>query len=693
MSHLTVLEGDNLVLSSERYINRELSWLKFNSRVLEEAKNPRNPLLERLKFLAIFESNLDEFYMVRVSGLIEQEEAGVTDLTPDGMSPSEQLALIAEVAHKLRKEAGKLFQDRLLEELAQNGITIKQYTELSPRQKTDMRKFFENEVFPVCTPLAMHPSPTFPFISSRSLNLAVELDDADGEMRLARVKVPTVFPRAIRISKRGHEYVLLEDIIANNLETFFPGIAIKGSYRFRVVRDADIEIQQLEAADLFAMMEQTIRMRRFGAPVLLEIESTMPKAVEEFLCKNLELEREDIFRVDDLIGMDVLWELSAIDKAALRFPPHHPFVSEKLSNRDALFETVSARDVAVHFPFDSFRCVEEFVAAAANDPQVIGIKQTLYRVGTESPIVESLLDAANNGKQVAAMVELKARFDESNNLVWARALERAGVHVTYGFHEMKTHCKLCLIVRREGRKIRMYAFVGTGNFNPTTARIYTDIGIFTSDPEITQDISELFNFLTGFSRQQVFRKLLVAPLNLREGIIERIERETELHKKHGNGRIIFKLNALVDTEVIDALYEASNAGVQIDLICRGVCCLRPGVSGLSENIRVISVVGRFLEHSRVYYFDNAGVPDVLIGSADLMRRNLDRRIETLVGVRSDEIIGYLRDVVLDSYLRDNVQAWDLMPDGKYIRRQPAKGHEPHDAQRHLMSHPASKLLK
>ncbi len=692
MSHLVVDPGTDRP-ASERYINREFSWLQFNRRVLEEAKNPRNPLLERLKFLAIFESNLDEFYMVRVAGLIEQEQAGVTDLTPDGMTPTEQLALIADVAHRLRKEAGQVFETNLRPALEESGVVIKGYGELTAKQKRDMRKFFEDEVFPVCTPLAMRPSPTFPFISSRSLNLAVELDDGEGETRLARVKVPTVFPRVIRLSKRGFEHVLLEDIIANNLEAFFPGIGIKGCYRFRVVRDADIEIQELEAADLFALTEQTIRLRRFGAPVLLETESRMPKPVEEFLRKHLELEREDMFRVEGLIGLDAVLPLAGIEKPGLRFAPHHPYINERLVEHNSLFDVVSDHDVLVHLPFDSFKSVETFVAAAAKDPQVIGIKQTLYRVGTESPIVEALLDAANNGKQVAAMVELKARFDESNNLVWARALERAGVHVTYGFSELKTHCKLCLIVRREGKKIRLYAYIGTGNFNPTTARLYTDVGLFTCDPDITQDISELFNFLTGFSNQHTYRKLLVAPLNLRDAVIERINREAEKHREHGDGRIIFKLNALVDPEVIDALYSASNVGVQVDLLCRGICCLRPGVGGLSENIRVVSTVGRFLEHSRIFYFRNGGQQDVLIGSADLMRRNLDRRVETLVPVVSPEIMAYLHDVVLDAYMRDNVQSWELSATGEYARKQPQDGEAPFEAQTALMAEPATTLLR
>lgn len=675
--------------TASRYLNREISWLSFNRRVLEEANNPANPLLERLKFLAIFESNLDEFYMVRVSGLIEQFESGVTERSPDGLSPSEQLHAISKSAEPLRQKASSIFRDSLVPALHATAVNIRSYAALAPRHRKEMRTYFDQEVYPLCTPLILHPAQSVPFISNRSLNLAVEVSDGT-DVRLARVKIPAGTPRMVRVGKKRHDYVLLEEVIANNLQALFPGMQILGAYQFRVVRDADVEIRELEAADLISTIEETIRLRRFGDPVLLEHRVDMPAHVRALLMQMLRLDESDVFAIDGMLGMEAFWELAKIDRPDLRFPPHHPCTAEPLAHVRTLFETIGAHDVLVHHPFDSFRSVEEFVGSAERDPHVVGIKQTLYRVGSESPIVESLLSAAEDGKQVAVMVELKARFDESNNLVWARALERAGVHVTYGFRDLKTHCKLCLVVRREKDGMRQYAHIGTGNYNPSTARLYTDLGLFTCDEAITQDISELFNYLTGFSKQTKYRKLLVAPLNLREGILDRIEHESGLAKKGGKGRIILKVNSLVDPEVIDALYEASQEGVSVDLIVRGVCCLRPGVPGLSENIRVVSVVGRFLEHSRVYYFGNGGSPDVLIGSADCMRRNLDRRIEVLVPVEDEALIQLLRKRALDPYLKDTVRSWVLDANGDYHRRKPDG--EVFDAQEWLMNHPNTKDL-
>jgi polyphosphate kinase len=670
-----------------RYLNRELSWLEFNRRVLEEAANPQNPLLERIRFLAIFEANLDEFYMVRVSGLIEQFESGVLDISPDGLTPTEQLLAITRTAGPLRRRAANVYLEQLKPQLERAGIVIRPYSELNAKQLEEMKGHWEHEIFPVCTPLILHPAPSVPFISNRSLNLAVELSDGGSDIRLARVKVPTGTSRLVRLGKRKSEFVMLEEVIANNLQSLFPGVEILGAHLFRVIRDADVEIRELEAADLITVIEETLRLRRFGDPVLLQHQPSMPAHVHKTLLSLLKLDEDDVISVDGPLGFEALHELTKVDKPNLRFPPHLPYVPEPLAGYKSLFETIATTDVLVHHPYDGFRSVEEFVASAEKDPAVVGIKQTLYRVGTESPIVESLLDAAEEGKQVAAMVELKARFDESNNLVWARALERAGVHVTYGFQEMKTHCKLCLIVRREKDGMRQYAHIGTGNYNPSTARTYTDLGLFTCDPALTQDISELFNYLTGFSKQTRYRKLLVAPLNLREGILDRIRRETRLKRE---GRIILKLNALVDPEVIDALYEASGAGVKIDLIVRGICCLRPGVPGLSEGIRVVSIVGRFLEHSRVYYFENSGKPEVFIGSADCMRRNLDRRIEVLAPVENRALIDLIREKILLPCLQDNVRAWDLDAAGHY-HRCPHKKREPgFDSQSWFMEHPITK---
>jgi polyphosphate kinase len=675
---------------SGRYVNRELSWLRFNRRVLEEAANEDHPLLERLRFLAIFESNLDEFYMVRVSGLIQLSESRVDELSPDGLTAREQLEAITEMAGPMRGEAAALLADRLLPALREHGIVLKRFADLREPQQRHLGEFFSSQVFPLCTPLALDPAPTVPFISNRSLNLLVEVGEGEEALGLARVKVPSVLPRLVPLSKRG-EFILLEDLIAHHLHLLFPGVEIRGASLFRVLRDADVEIQELEAPDLIAAVEQTIRLRRFGDPVLLEVASAMPNRLRKRLLQLLDLDGSDLSVVEGTLGMDVLHEIAGLDRPDLRFPAHTPFMPEGFSSARSILMSVRRRDALVHQPFDSFRPIEEFVRSAALDPDVLGIKQTLYRVGTQSPIVEALSQAAEAGKQVAVAVELKARFDESNNLVWARALERAGAHVTYGFPEMKTHCKLCLIVRRERKGVRRYAHIGTGNYNPVTARLYTDLGLLTSDPDITQDLLDLFNYLTGFSRQSVYRKLLVAPLNLREGIIERIRREIVSHVRAGGGRIVFKLNSLVDPEVIDVLYEASDAGVEIDLIVRGICCLRPQTKGLSENIRVLSIVGRFLEHDRVYYFGNGGKPEAFIGSADLMRRNLDRRIEVLTPVERPDLISYLYHGVLESYLRDNQQAWVMGPDGAYVRRKPKSKEQKYDAQQALMEASALRI--
>lgn len=668
-----------------RYFNREYSWLQFNKRVLEEAQNPANPLLERLKFLAIFESNLDEFYMVRVSGLIEQYESGVVEPSPDGMTPNEQLELISKAALPLRQEAGVVWEKHIRPELESHGVRLLEYQALSPAKREEMDALFRQEIFPVCTPLILDPAPSVPFISNRSLNLAVVLHDDAGGQRLARVKVPDTAQRVIRTSKRRHDYLLVEDLIRHNLQHLFPGVTIAGAFFFRVIRDADVEIRELEAGDLIESIEQTIRLRRFGDPVLLEVEAAMPDSVKQSLMHLLNLENSDCFQINGIIGFDLFWQLATIDRPGLRFPAFVPQLAEPIATHQSLFATLQEQDVLVHHPFDSFRSVEEFISSAAKDPKVIGIKQTLYRVGSESPIVEALLAAAEAGKQVAVLVELKARFDESNNLVWARALERAGVHVTYGFPELKTHCKLCLVVRREPDGIRSYAHVGTGNYNPTTARLYTDLGLFTANPEITQDVAELFNYLTGFSKQRDYRRLLVAPINLRSEVLARIHREIGIQRKQGGGRIAMKLNSLVDPEIIEALYEADAAGVTVDLIVRGICCLRPGL-----HTKVVSIVGRFLEHSRILFFGNGGHADVFLGSADLMRRNLDRRIEVLAPVESPTLIVYLEELIA-SYLQDSSNSWALQPDGQYVRAaRPKRGG--FSVQQHFMTHPGSRLL-
>ncbi|MCW5890301.1 MAG: polyphosphate kinase 1 [bacterium] len=675
-----------------RYLNRELSWLEFNRRVLAEAESTKNPPLERCRFLSIFESNLDEFYMVRVSGLIEQVEGGVVEPSPDGLSPEEQLARIAALVPPMRHAASQVWTTELRPALAEHGVEVLPWAELTARRQSELRRWFEREVFPVCTPLVLDPAPSVPFISNRSLNLGVLVDDGGERPKLARVKIPTVLPRLVRVGRRGHVFVLLEDVVRRHLDHLFPDVPIVAAARFRVVRDADVEIRELEAGDLVDMIEETIRRRRFGEPVRLDVGEETTADVRDRLTALLELDAEDVNRIEGLLGLDVLGELADLSIPAARWPTHKAHAADAICRAEALFATVRRGDVLVHHPFDSFRSVEAMVEAAAADPAVIGIKQTLYRVGAKSPIVEALLEAAEEGKQVAVMVELKARFDESNNLEWARALERAGAHVTYGFPELKTHAKLCLVVRREAGGIRTYAHVGTGNYNPSTARLYTDIGLFTCDPDVTQDILELFNFLTGVSRQREYRRLLVAPVNLREGLLERLERE-RAHAETGRpARVVLKLNSLTDPELIDALYETAAAGAETDLVVRGICCLRPGIPGFSERIRVRSIVGRFLEHSRIYWFENGGTPEALIGSADVMGRNLDRRVETLVPITHPSLLRHIREGILQPYLDDSSNAWAMAADGTYRRCEPARGATPFSAQEWLIAHASTIAL-
>lgn len=673
------------------YINREASWIRFNARVLAEAENRDNPLLERLKFLAIFESNLDEFFMVRVSGLFEQEAAGDVGLTPDGLTPTQQIAMIHEMAEPMRQRANDVWRRQLLPGLTRAGVRILEFGDLPEAEKHLLEEHFMANIFPLCTPLLLHPSITFPFISNRSLNLAVELLDDNGP-KLARVKIPTVIPRTVPIPGRPGQFILLENLIANQLDKLFPGVEVVGAHLFRVIRDADVEIREIDAADLIDAVEKSLKLRRFGDAVLLEVQPQLAPESLHRLRKGLELDESDVVVVDGLLGLDVLWEFAKLDMPQHKNPPYVPFVSDKLGTPKDLFKAVKAGSVLVHHPYDGFRTVEQFVDSVASDHHVIGIKQTLYRVGSPSPIVQSLLNGSEEGKQVAVMVELKARFDESNNLEWARALERTGVHVTYGFSSMKVHCKLCLIVRKEADGIHSYVHIGTGNYNPSTARLYTDLGLFTSDPDICQDVTELFNYLTGYSKQTSYRKLLVAPLNLRDRILELIAQEIAAHRENGKGRIMFKLNSLVDPEVIDALYEASQAGVAVDLVVRGICCLRPHVKGLSDRIHVRSIVGRFLEHSRIYMFDNGGQPLCYIGSADMMRRNLDRRIEVLVPVEDPAHVAYLRDTVIEGCLRDTENSWELRANGTY-RRVSRNGQERMAVQTWLMDYPAARMAE
>jgi polyphosphate kinase len=683
------------------YFSRELSWLEFNSRVLHEALDDRTPLIERLKFLAIFSSNLDEFFMVRIAALKEQVEAEVSKLSIDGKTAFEQLELVGDRLPPMVLQQHQHFEQVLRPELAHNGVYILDYIDLSQEQRAYLRQYFEEQIFPVLTPLAIDPSHPFPYISNLSLNLAVIVkDQVTGEEYFARVKVPKVLPRFITLPvgtqvNLAQEHptvwaaVPAEQVIAHNLEALFPGMAIQEYYPFRITRNADLEVEEDEVEDLMEAIEKELRKRRVGGSVVrMEVSSELPEAFRRLLIEEMELLPQDVYDVEGLLGLKDLMELMDIPLPALKDQVWKPAthlalkpvletdVDEDPSDRDETFFTVMRRqDLLVHHPYQSFTTsVQRFIEEAAHDEGVLAIKMTLYRTSGDSPIIKALIKAAENGKQVAALVELKARFDEANNILWARKLEKAGVHVVYGLSGLKTHTKLVLVVRREEGKIRRYVHIGTGNYNPKTARLYTDLGLFSARTELGEDLTDLFNYLTGYSRQSEYRKLLVAPVNLRNRMIEMIDREIQHCQAGRPGRIVAKMNALVDGRIIAALYRASQAGVQIDLIVRGVCCLKPGLAGISDNIRVMSLIGRFLEHSRVFYFHNGGDDQVYIGSADWMPRNLDRRVEAVVAVEQPELLKDLQEI-LAIMLADDRQSWDLQSDGSYIQRQPRQGHE------------------
>src|SRR6266571_4455453 len=674
------------------YINRELSWIEFNRRVFGEAKNSRHPLLERVKFLSIFDSNLDEYIMIRLAGLKDQLAAHVNSLSPDGLTAEEQLAAVRQVLAPLVQEVHHYWLNDLIPLLTEQHIHILDYEQLDKEQRAAMLSYFEREIFPVLTPLAVDPGHRFPHISNRSLNLAVVITDPVHDKRFARVKVPPTLPRLVPVpvsSESPHTvaFVWIEQVIAAHLSMLFPGFEVWESYPFRVLRDADIELQEDEASDLLEAIEQGIRERRFGSVVNLTVNPAMPPSIRSLLLDNLEITEEDLTIIDGHLGLAELMELYRLERQDLKDLPFTPRQPAALRKDQNLFTTIREHDILMHHPYDSFNSVVDFIRAAAYDPQVLAIKQTLYRVGTHSPVVKWLLEAVENGKQVAVLVELKARFDEENNIEWARALETAGVHVVYGLIGLKTHAKVALVVRREADGLRRYIHLGTGNYNATTARIYEDLCLLTCRPDIGADASDLFNSLTGYSRQNTYRKLLVAPTGMRQGMVERIEREIRMHEQQGNGRLIFKMNSLVDPEIIHILYRASQAGVSIDLIVRGICCLSPGVAGVSENIRVRGLVGRFLEHSRIFYFGNGGNEEIYLGSADMMQRNLDGRVETLFPIEDSVLRTAIREQVLDRILADTVNARELLPDGSYIHVQPEPGVPPFDSQAWFISHP------
>ncbi|MBW4537118.1 MAG: polyphosphate kinase 1 [Pleurocapsa minor HA4230-MV1] len=682
------------------YFNRELSWLEFNRRVLAEALDERTPLLERLKFLSIFSSNLDEFFMVRIAALKKQVAAGVSKLSMDGRTAQQQLEAITKVLTPMFQEQHRHFEKVLKKSLVKSGIHLLNYVDLNQEQRSYINSYFEDYIFPVLTPLAVDPSHPFPYISNLSLNLAVILKDPQIEHELfARVKVPKVLPRFIALPEelrqkyRGNAGVWtgvpIEQIVTHNLEYLFPGMNILESYAFRLTRNADLSVEEDEADDLLLAIEKELQKRRIGgSSVRLEVEASIPAELRSMIMQELSLEENDVYDVDGLLSLGDLISFLSLPLRDLKDEPWNSVLPGRLSrlqqeedestgDGENFFSVIRNGDLLVHHPYHSFsNTVLRFVTEAAYDPNVLAIKITLYRTSGDSPIVKALIAAAQNDKQVVALVELKARFDEENNILWAKKLENSGVHVVYGVAGLKTHTKITLVVRQEKEKIHRYVHIGTGNYNPKTAKLYTDLSLFSCREDLGADLTDLFNFLTGYSRQKSYRKLLVAPVNLRERMIEMIDREAENCRQGKTGRIVAKMNSLVDQPVIQALYEASQAGVEIDLIIRGICCLRPGLPKISDNIRVISIIGRFLEHSRIFYFHNNGEEEIYIGSADWMTRNLSRRVEAVTPIESPEIFRDLQEI-LGVMLADNRKAWELQSDGSYIQRKPHKGEDAH----------------
>ena len=687
--------------SPSLYINRELSVLEFQRRVLEEAQDDNNPLLERLKFLAIFGSNMDEFFMVRVSGIRKQVEARIMEVSPDGLTPPEVLSATRKVAHEMYGDALRCFTKKILPQLDKTGIHLLDYRKLSESQIKKVDDYFKEVIYPVLTPLALDPGHPFPHISNLSLNLAIVIRDKKGNEKFARLKVPNTLPRLVPIKRSSggvrkdgtiphhHYFVWLEQIIGANLASLFPGLEVVAAYPFRIIRDADLEIQELEAGDLLETMQQSVRRRKFGSVVQVEVYDSMPENIRELLIDNLEIRQNDVYVLSAPLGLSSLWQIyNDVERHDLKFPIHKavvPRVFEAATLAGDIFEAIKRENILLHQPYDSFNPVIDFLRAAARDPYVLAIKQTVYRVGQNAPVVEALLEASENGKQVAVLVELKARFDEESNIGWAQMLEEVGVHVVYGLMGLKTHCKITLVVRKEGDGIRRYLHLATGNYNAVTSRIYEDIGIFTCDEAMGSDATDLFNYLTGYSTKQDYKKLLIAPVNLRNGLEKLIRREIEHARAGRKAHLIFKVNSVVDPHIIELLYEASQAGLKVDLLVRGMCCLRPGLKGVSENIKVKSIVGRYLEHSRVFYFCNDGHEEIYMGSADLMRRNLDHRVEVVFPVESPEHIHYLRYQMLETYLKDNVRTRIMQKDGTYLRLKPHNSDKVVDVQEFLMN--------
>ena len=663
------------------FINRELSLLDFQRRVLEEAQDASNPPLDRVMFLSFVGSNVDEFFMVRVAGLKRQIEKGVMESGPDAMTPAEQLRAIRASVIRLNRASHDCWAKELVPALRESGISIQNFGDLSEEQQAFANSYFQDTIFPTLTPLAFDPGRPFPHISNLSLNLAVVLRDAEGIEHFARVKIPDSLPQLVpvnvaaksksrsKVTVKQQVFVWIEQVVTANLAALFPGMEIVEAHPFHVTRDADSDIQDLEAGDLMESVEEGVFQRRFADVVRVEINDAMPASVLEILVTNLELDRDDIYKITGPLSLVRVRGLAKLDRPDLKYPPFVPALPAALlvDEEEDIFATIRRGDVLFHHPFDSFQPIVGMLQKAANDPNVLAIKITLYRVGRNAPVVDALLEAAENGKQVAVLLELKARFDEESNIGWARKLEEYGVHVVYGLLGLKVHCKAALIVRKEGDVIRRYAHLSTGNYNSVTAQLYTDIGMLTCDPEIGADCSDLFNFLTGYSAKSKYRKLLVAPNSLRQRFEELLQREID-HKKAGRpAHLILKMNSLVDRKMIQLLYQASQAGVQVDLLVRGICCLRAGVPGVSDNIRLTSIVGRFLEHSRIFYFRNGGNEEIYLGSADLMPRNLNRRVEVLFPVQDKNLIRVLKEDILGTYLKEQAKARHMQPDGKYVR--------------------------
>lgn len=677
-------------------VNRELSLLAFQWRVLEEARDPSNPLLERVRFLSIVSSNLDELFMVRVAGLEQQLAAGVTEPSPDGLTPAQQLVEVRREALRLTRALTACWEDELRPLLDAEGIHVLDLPQLDPRQAASARTWFDEMVMPVLTPLAFDPGRPFPHISNLSLNLAVLVEDG-GVERFARIKVPNTLQRLVPIGRatgalaasgsghRHHAFVWLEQLIAANVDRLFPGVRVKAVYPFHVTRDAELELQEMEAADLLASVEHLVRERRFGAVVRLVVTPAMPGHVRDLLVQNLEITTRDVQAVEGPLALSGVAALAAVERSDLKHPPTFPARPARLRGDEDLFAAIRRQDVLLHHPFDSFTPVVDFLRQAARDPDVLAIKATLYRVGRNSPVVEALLEANRNRKQVAVLVEITARFDEESNIGWAKALEADGVHVIYGLPGLKTHAKIALVVRREGDRLARYVHLSTGNYNPGTAAAYTDVGLFTAAPEIGEDATQLFNYLTGYARPREFRRLLVAPVCLRERLVGLVEREIAHARAGRRGHLAIKVNSLADEGIAEVLVRASRAGVQVDLLVRGVCALRPGIPGATEHVRVTSIVGRFLEHSRIFWFRNGGDEELYLGSADLMRRNLSRRVEVLFPVLDPALVRHLRDDVLGTYLADDVHARRMRPDGGYDRLHPRQGEPGVDAQAALLA--------